>query len=88
MDRYNSLSEKQDRKTSSMKAKKHQSSANSDVDYVDYDNENMSPLYSNWDQVSLHQSMHPCHFYIKTSSFFVVVAKIKKKKKFLHIGNS
>lgn len=35
-----------------MKAKKHQSSANSDVDYVEYDNDNMSPLYSNWDQVS------------------------------------
>lgn len=52
MDRYNSMSgEKQDRKTSSMKAKLKYPPANSDIDYVEYDNDNMSPLYSNWDQV-------------------------------------
>lgn len=55
MDRYNSMcGDKQERKTSSMKGsskKKHQPSS-SDVDYVEYDNDNMSPLYSNWDQVS------------------------------------
>ncbi|XP_031618570.1 uncharacterized protein LOC116337810 isoform X4 [Contarinia nasturtii] len=62
MDRYNSLSEKQDRKTSSKKTKKHQSS-NSDVDYVEYDNDNMSPLYSNWDQET-HEHLLPLQHYI------------------------
>lgn len=60
MDRYNSVPEKQERKTqgktqgktSSYKAKKKHQSSGSDVDYVEYDNDNMSPLYSNWDQVS------------------------------------
>lgn len=52
MDRYNSMCDKQDRKTSSMKGKKKHQPSSSDVDYVEYDNDNMSPLYSNWDQVS------------------------------------
>lgn len=56
MERYNSLSDKQDRKTSSMKAKNKHPPANSDVDYVEYDNDNMSPLYSNWDQVGYAKS--------------------------------
>lgn len=52
MDRYNSLCDKQDHNTSSMKGKKKHQPSSSDVDYVEYDNDNMSPLYSNWDQVS------------------------------------
>lgn len=51
VDRYNSVPEKQERKTASYKAKKKHQSSGSDVDYVEYDNDNMSPLYSNWDQV-------------------------------------
>lgn len=35
-----------------MKGKKKHQPSSSDVDYVEYDNDNMSPLYSNWDQVS------------------------------------
>lgn len=49
LERYGS--EKKGRKTSSMKAKKKHQSSGSDVDYVEYDNDNMSPLYSNCGQV-------------------------------------
>lgn len=52
LERYNSVPDKQDRKASSIKTKKKYQSSGSDVEYVEYDNDNMSPLYSNWDQVN------------------------------------
>lgn len=58
-DRYNLTGDKQQRKSSSRARKKHQSSGSD----IEYDNENMSPLYSNWDQET-HEHLLPLQHYI------------------------
>lgn len=58
-DRYNLTADKPDRKPSAKGRKKHQSSGSD----VDYDNENISPLYSNWDQET-HEHLLPLQHYI------------------------
>lgn len=58
-DRYNLTADKTERKSSAKGRKKHQSSGSD----VDYDNENISPLYSNWDQET-HEHLLPLQHYI------------------------
>lgn len=58
-DRYNLTADKPEKKTSNKGRKKHQSSGSD----IDYDNENISPLYSNWDQET-HEHLLPLQHYI------------------------
>lgn len=58
-DRYNLTADKLEKKSSAKARKKHQSSGSD----IDYDNENISPLYSNWDQET-HEHLLPLQHYI------------------------
>lgn len=58
-DRYNLTADKPEKRASAKGRKKHQSSGSD----IDYDNENTSPLYSNWDQET-HEHLLPLQHYI------------------------
>lgn len=65
-----------------MKAKKKHQSSGSDVDYVEYDNDNMSPLYSNWDQVIIDCSV-VILFFLKRK-FLIKLFMIFRKPKSIY----
>lgn len=65
LDRFNSLSDKPERGSSSIKGKKKYQSSGSDVEYVEYDNDMTSPLYSNWDQETQEHLLPLQHYIIE-----------------------